>query len=316
MEVFVLNRGRRDVSIAGTRSLVADVRDDAQIRRALGELSFDAVADFVAFVPDDVERDVALFAGRTRQYFFISSASAYQKPLVHPVITESTPLRNPFWQYSRDKIACEDRLTAAHREKGFPVVIVRPSLTYDTVWPVAIGGWDDFTLIDRIRRGGEIVVHGDGTSLWTVTHAEDFAVGFVGLIGNTAANGHAFHITSDEVLTWDQIYTTIAEAAGAEPKLVHIPSEFLAALDERLRGGLLGDKAHSAIFDNSKIKRFVPDYLARIPFHVGARRTLAWFEADPRRQRVVADTNERMDRYIAAWRRACASSGEPAGGRS
>jgi nucleoside-diphosphate-sugar epimerase len=256
----------------------------------------------VAFFAPDVERDIELFAGRTRQYVFISSASAYQKPVVHPVVTESTPLKNPFWDYSRNKIACEDVLTAAWRSKDFPMVIVRPSLTYDTVWPIAIGGWDDFTLVDRIRRGGEMVVHGDGTSLWTVTHSEDFALGFVGLLGNSNATGHAFHITSDEVLTWNQIYTTIAEAAGVEPKLVHIPSEFLADLNEWERGNLLGDKAHSALFDNSKIKRFVPGYVARIPFHVGVRRTLEWFEADPRRQRIVGETNETMDRYIAAWR--------------
>jgi nucleoside-diphosphate-sugar epimerase len=305
MEVFVLNRGQREVALPGARSLVADINDTAKVREALGDLSFDAVANFIAFVPADVERDIATFAGRTKQYVFISSASAYQKPLVHPVVTESTPLRNLHWQYSRDKIACEDVLMSAWRDRDFPMVIVRPSLTYDTVWPIAIGGWDDFTLVDRIRRGGEMVVHGDGTSLWTVTHSEDFAAGFVGLIGNGNAVGHAFHITSDEVLTWDRIYTTIAEAAGVEPKLVHIPSEFLAALSARERGNLLGDKAHSAIFDNSKIKQFVPGYVARIPFHVGARRTLAWFEEDPKRQRIVHETNQTMDRYIAEWRRAC-----------
>jgi nucleoside-diphosphate-sugar epimerase len=305
MEVFVLNRGQREVALPGARSLVADINDTAKVREALGDLSFDAVANFIAFVPADVERDIATFAGRTKQYVFISSASAYQKPLVHPVVTESTPLRNLHWQYSRDKIACEDVLMSAWRDRDFPMVIVRPSLTYDTVWPIAIGGWDDFTLVDRIRRGGEMVVHGDGTSLWTVTHSEDFAAGFVGLLGNGNAVGHAFHITSDEVLTWDRIYTTIAEAAGVEPKLVHIPSEFLAGLSARERGNLLGDKAHSAIFDNSKIKQFVPDYVARIPFHVGARRTLAWFEEDPKRQRIVHETNQTMDRYIAEWRRAC-----------
>ena len=303
-EVFLLNRGRRDVPIPGAHNLVADIHEPEQVRQALGDLTFDVVADFVAFVPADVERDIELFAGRTRQYFFISSASAYQKPLVHPFVTESTPLKNPLWQYSRDKIACEDALTAAWRERDFPMVIIRPSLTYDTVWPVAVGGWDDFTLVDRMRRGREIVVHGDGTSLWTVTHSEDFAVGFVGLLGNTNATGHAFHITSDEVLTWDQIYTTISEAAGAEPKLVHIPSEFLADLNEKERGSILGDKAHSGLFDNSKIKQFVPDYVARIPFHVGARKTLAWFEADPKRQRIVDGINQTMDRYIAAWREA------------
>ncbi len=303
MEVYLLNRGRREIEVQGAKSLVADLHEPAQVDGALGDLRFDAVANFIAFGRPDVERDIALFAKRTHQYFFISSASAYQKPLVHPIVTESTPLKNPFWQYSRDKIACEDCLTQAYREQDFPMVIVRPSLTYDTVWPVAVGGWDDFTLVDRIRRGGEMIVHGDGTSLWTVTHSEDFARGFVGLIGNTAATGHAFHITSDEVLTWDQIYTIIAEAAGVEPRLVHIPSEFLAQLNDREYGSLLGDKAHSAVFDNSKIKRFVPDFVARIPFHVGARRTLAWFEADPRRQRIVEETNQTMDRYIEAWRR-------------
>jgi nucleoside-diphosphate-sugar epimerase len=309
MEVFLLNRGQRDMPIPGAHHLEADIHAPDQVRRVLGDLTFDVVANFVAFFAPDVERDIELFTGRTKQYVFISSASAYQKPLVHPLVTESTPLKNPFWDYSRNKIACEDVLTAAWREKDFPMVIVRPSLTYDTVWPVAIGGWDDFTLVDRIRRGGEMVVHGDGTSLWTVTHSEDFASGFVGLLGNTNATGHAFHITSGEVLTWNQIYTTIAEAAGVEPKLVHIPSEFLADLNEWERGNLLGDKAHSALFDNSKIKQFVPDYVARIPFHVGVRRTLAWFEADPKRQRIVDETNETMDRYIAAWRAACSKAG-------
>jgi len=307
-DVSILNRGNRPLAgygiPAGVESLVADIHDEAAARAAVGERKFDAVANFIAFKPADVERDVRLFAGRCGQYFFISSASAYEKPLRHPFVTESHPLKNPYWAYSRDKIASEDACTRAYREQDFPAVIVRPSLTYDTVWPVAIGGWNDFTLVDRIRRGGEMIVHGDGTSLWTVTHAEDFAKGFNGLLGNTTAVGHAFHITSDEVLTWNQLYTTIAEAAGVEPRLVHIPSEFLASLDERHRGGLLGDKAHSAIFDNSKIKRFVPGFQATIPFHVGARRTLAWFESAPAHQRIVPETNTAMDRYIAAWRAA------------
>jgi len=304
--VSILNRGNRPLASHGVppevEPLTADIHDPDATRAALDGRTFDAVANFIAFKPGDVERDVWLFAGRCGQYFFISSASAYEKPLRHPFVTESHPLKNPFWAYSRDKIASEEVCTRAYRELDFPAVIVRPSLTYDTVWPVAIGGWNDFTLIDRIRRGGEMIVHGDGTSLWTVTHAEDFARGFNGLFGNTTAIGHAFHITSDEVLTWNQLYTTIAQAAGVEPRLVHIPSEFLASLDERHRGGILGDKAHSAIFDNSKIKRFVPGFQALIPFHLGARRTLAWFEADPARQRILPETNAAMDRYIAAWR--------------
>jgi nucleoside-diphosphate-sugar epimerase len=258
-----------------------------------------------------VERAFALFAGRTRQYLFVSSASAYQKPMPLPA-TESTPLKNPVWEYSRNKIACEERLTALWRERDFPMVIVRPSLTYASVWPIAIGGWDDLTLVTRMRRGGEVIVHGDGTSLWTVTHARDFAKGCCGLLGNPAALGHAFHITSDEVLTWDGIYTAIAHAAGVLPRLVHVPSEFLADFDERWRGSLLGDKSWSAVFDNTKIKRFVPGYAATIPFHEGARRTLAWFEAEPSRCRVVEEIDRQMDAAIAAWRRVSGTAESPA----
>lgn len=307
-EVTLLNRGKRSLAAFGISEraevIAADIHDERALEAALSGRTFDVVANFIAFRPEDVERDVRVFAGRCGQYFFISSASAYEKPTRHPFITESHPLKNPFWQYSRDKIAAEEACTRAYRERDFPAVIVRPSLTYDTVWPVAMGGWNDFTLIDRLRRGAEIIVHGDGTSLWTVTHAEDFARGFNGLFGNRAAVGHAFHITSDEVLPWREIYATIAEAAGVAPRLVNIPSEFLAQVHPPATGGLLGDKAHSAIFDNAKIKRFVPGFQATIPFHVGARRTLAWFEADPSRQTIVPAINETLDRCLAAWRRA------------
>ncbi|MDX2111188.1 MAG: SDR family oxidoreductase [Verrucomicrobiota bacterium] len=305
MEVFVLNRGQRACELPkGVRTIVADIHKPESVRLALGDLRFDAVANFIAFTPDEIERDIALFKGRTLQYHFISSASAYQKPVPMPFVTESSPLKNPHWQYSRNKIACEDRLHKAFREEDFPMVIVRPSLTYGTVWPVAIGGWSDLTLVDRIRKGGSMVVHGDGTSLWTVTHSDDFAKGFVGLLGNSTANGHAFHITSDEVLTWDQIYTVIAEVAGVEPKLIHIPSKFLAVISPWEKENLLGDKAHSLIFDNSKIKRFVPDFKATINFREGAERTLAWFEAKAERQIIRADVNTSMDGYIAAWKKA------------
>jgi nucleoside-diphosphate-sugar epimerase len=309
MEVFVLNRGKRASAIPGVRTLCADVSRPGEAEAALRGHTFDAVADFIAFTLADIERAVGRFAGRTRQYLFISSASAYQKPMPH-LATESTPLKNPVWEYSRNKIACEDRLTALWRERDFPMVIVRPSLTYATVWPVAIGGWDDLTLVTRMRRGGEVIVHGDGSSLWTVTHAQDFAKGFVGLLGNDSTLGHAFHITSDEALTWDEIYTTIAHAAGVEPRLVHIPSEFLADFDEHWRESLLGDKSHSAVFDNTKIKRFVPDYTATIPFHLGARMTLEWFEAEPARCRVVPEIDRRMDEAIGAWRRVSAADGQ------
>lgn len=308
-EVSVLNRGVRKTKdyfdVPGVEILTADASNIDSMRKALGDRRFDVVANFIAFVPADVERDIELFRGKVGQYIFISSASAYEKPLRHPIVTESTPLKNPYWEYSRNKIACERVVQKAFEEEDFPGVIVRPSLTYNTVWPIAIGGWDDFTLVDRIRRGGEIVVHGDGTSLWTVTHADDFAAAFTGLLGNSATIGEAFHITSDEILTWEQIYRTIAEAAGVyDPKLVFIPSRFLAQINDWEVGNLLGDKAVSAIFDNSKIKRFVPGFSAKIPFHEGARRTLAWFEADPARQIIRPEVNAQMDGYIAAWRKA------------
>ncbi|NLF38325.1 NAD-dependent epimerase/dehydratase family protein [bacterium] len=301
VDLYHLNRGKRKVELKGVKTIIADISDAKAAAAALEGHSWDAVVNWIGFTPDDMQRDIALFSGRTKQYIFISSASVYQKPLVHPSVTESTPLCNPFWDYSNNKILSEECLNKAYREHGFPITIVRPSLTYDTVFPVAIGSWNDFTLVDRIRRGGKIIVHGDGTSLWTVTHSDDFAKGFAGLLGNPQTLGHAFHITSDEILTWNQIYSILANAAGAEPKLVHIPSDFIAAIDAWQRGNLHGDKAVSAIFDNTKIKTFVPSFKATIPFHEGIRRTIAWFEADKSRMRVVDDTNKNMDRIIAAY---------------
>jgi len=301
-ELYLLNRGLRPVDIAGVHRLVADLQKPEEVRAVLKDRQFDVVVDWNAYTPEHIERDLALFRGRVKQYFFISSASAYQKPPAHYVITESTPLHNPFWSYSRDKIACEDRLTKAYREEGFPMVIVRPSLTYDPNFPIAIGGWGCYTLADRIRKGRPIIVHGDGSSLWVVTHAEDFGRGLIGLFGNGQALGHAFHITSDEVLTWNQIYETIAGALGVEAKLVHIPSEDLARLVPRLTGSLLGDKAWSVVFDNAKIKTFVPGFTAVIPFRDGIRRTLAWFDADETRRRVDESVNLEMDAIL----RACA----------
>ena len=219
-------------------------------------------------------------------------------------MTESTPLCNPFWEYSRKKIACEERLNQAYRAENFPTTIVRPSLTYDRVIPVAIGGWSDYTIADRMKRGQPVVVHGDGTSLWTVTHSEDFAKGLVGLLGHQQALGHAFHITSDEVLTWDQIYQAVADAAGARAKIVHVASDFICKTDPSFVGSLLGDKAHSVIFDNSKIKAFVPGYEAAISFREGMRRTVAWFESDPSRMLISAKANETIDRILAAYMKA------------
>ena len=301
IELVLLNRGQHKVEIPGAATLHGDIRKPTEIASLLEGQRFDAVVNWIAYSVEDIERDLALFRGKTGQYIFISSASAYQKPPTHPIITEGTPLYNPHWAYSRAKIACEDRLMRAYREENFPVTIVRPSLTYDTHFPIAIGGWGCYTLADRLLRGAPIIVHGDGASLWTVTHSEDFALGFVGLLAHPQAIGHSFHITSDELLTWNQIYGTIAEALGVEATMVHMPSEFIAKVNPPLGAGLLGDKAWSVIFDNTKIKTFVPEFKAVIPFHAGIRRTLAWFDADPARKRVEAGVNAEMDALIAAY---------------
>lgn len=302
LDLYLLNRGLQKPDLSGARSLTADIHQPEQVRAALRDLKFDVVVDWIAYTPEDIERDLAIFRGRTRQFIFISSASAYQKPPGHHVIRESTPLHNPYWEYSRNKIACETRLTRAGREEGFPVTIVRPSLTYgDANFPIALGGWGCYTLADRLKKGRPIIVHGDGSSLWVVTHAEDFARGFLGLVGNTQALGEAFHITSDEVLTWNQIYETIADALGVKANIVHLASDFIARISPPLTGPLLGDKTWSAVFDNSKIKAYVPGFQAVIPFREGIRRTLAWFDADKNRQRVDEVVNAELDRILAAY---------------
>jgi nucleoside-diphosphate-sugar epimerase len=299
IDLTLLTRGLRSVSVNGARFVQGDIDRTSTLPAEVTTEPWDAVVDWVAFTREDVERDVALFNGRARQYIFISSASAYQKPPVHPVITEATPLHNPYWEYSRNKIACEEFLMHAHRTDGFPVTIVRPSFTYDTVLPLAIGGWNEYTVVERIKRGKPVVIHGDGTSLWTVTHAEDFAKGFVGLIGRPDSLGQAFHITSDELLTWNQIYQAVADTVGCELHSVHIASEMIAAKEPYLAGTLLGDKAHSAIFDNTKIKRFVPGFAATIPFVEGIRRTIEWFETDPARCLVRPETEEMFERLVS-----------------
>jgi nucleoside-diphosphate-sugar epimerase len=315
IDLTVLNRGRRAVDKAvdlpaGVRRLTIDIEDEAAAAQALADERWDAVVNWTVFIPGQIERDLRLFSCRTRQYIFISSASAYQKPVGHYLITESTPLANPFWQYSRDKIACEERLMKAYREDGFPVTIVRPSLTYgDTQITLAVNSWlKSYTVVDRMRRGKKVIVPGDGSSLWVITHNSDLAKGLVGLLGNPQTIGHAFHITSDEVMTWDQYYRIVAEAAGAEAKLVHITSDFLAACQPEHLGSLVGDKAVSVVFDNSKIKRFVPGYCATTPFAQGIRRTLAWFDADPARRQVDNEADAAWDRLIEAWERGTANA--------
>ncbi|MBV9848560.1 MAG: SDR family oxidoreductase [Armatimonadetes bacterium] len=305
-DLYLLNRGnaRRPVP-DGATVLHGDIRDPDSARAALGDQTFDAVVDWIAFTPEHIEADLALFRGRVGQYVFISSASAYQKPPASLPITESTVLANPFWGYSRAKIACEERLIRAYREEGFPATIVRPSHTYDRTALPMDGG---YTVIDRMRRGKKVVVHGDGTSLWVLTHHRDFAKAFVGLLGNPQTVGEAFHITSDEVLTWNQIYEIFARAAGAEaPQLVHVASEVIAAYSPGRAEGLLGDKMHSVIFDNAKVKRFVPDFAATIPLSLGAREIMAWYDADPARCKVDEGYDRLLDEIIAAHGRALPS---------
>ena len=304
IELTLLNRGRKIAGFpANIRTLTADVTDETAVAEALGSQRFDAVVDWVAFTPADVERDVRLFRNRTRQFIFISSASAYQRPVGHYLITESTPLANPYWQYSRDKIACEERLMRAYREEGFPITIVRPSLTYgDTQIVLAVNSWQkSYTAVDRMRRGKKVVVPGDGSSLWVITHNSDFARGLVGLLGNQQAIGHPPHITSDEVMTWDQFYRITAQAAGVEAQIVHITSDFMGTAMAEEVGSLTGDKASSVVFDNTKIKRFVPSFCAKVPFAQGIQRTIDWFDADPSRKQIDEDANAAWDKLIDAY---------------
>ena len=301
-EMYLLNRGQTDRPVPpGVTVLNGDIRDRASATAALAGHTFDVVVDWIAFTPEQVETDLALFKGRVGQYIFISSASAYQTPPASLPATESTPLDNPDWLYSRNKIACEELLLREYRDNKFPMTIVRPSHTYDkTLFPFNGG----YTTIHRMRQGKPVVIHGDGTSLWTMTHHTDFAKGFVGLLGNSRAIGDAFHITSDEWLNWNQIYEIFARAAGvANPTYVHIPSDLINAYDPILGAGLLGDKANSMIFDNSKIKRLVPDFICTTPLSRGAEEVMVWYDADPARQVVDQAMDELYDRILAAYQK-------------
>jgi nucleoside-diphosphate-sugar epimerase len=303
-ELTLLNRGRR-APWPGARQIIADIANPATTAPALGAERWDVVVDFIAYTPAEIEQRIALFRGRVGQFIFFSSASIYQKPPAHFPITESTPLVNPFWDYSQNKIACEERLLRALREENFPVTIVRPSWTYDhSRITVPVNSPKNFTIVDRLRRGLPVIVPGDGTALWTMTHNADFAKGLVGLLGHQASIGQALHITSDEVLTWNQIYEAVAEAAGVpKPNLVHIASDFITACLPQFSGGLHGDKSYSTVFDNSKIKRFVPDFVATTRFRDGMVRSVNWFDADPARQEIDAEANAAWDKLIAAYQR-------------
>jgi len=304
IDLTLVVRGQHNTSLPPSiKTLRFDIHDIPAASRALDGMQFDAVVDWIAFTTEDVERDLNLFRARTRQFIFISSASVYQKPQTHYLMTESTPIANPYWQYSRDKIACEERLLKAYRDEGFPVTIVRPSLTYgETLIPLAVNSWPkSYTIVDRMLRGEKVIVPGDGSSLWTITHNSDFAKGLVGLLGNEQAIGQAFHITSDEVMTWDQYYRIVAHAAGVEPKLVHIASDFMTTCEPELTGSLIGDKAVSVVFDNSKIRRFVPGFCATTRFEQGIRQSLAWFDADPARKQIDQQANVLWDKLIRSY---------------
>lgn len=302
-EVTVVNRGNARRTLPDTVSAVtADVRDLAALRDALGDREFDVVADFLSFTPADLERSLEVFEGRTEQYVFISSASAYQKPPAQLPITERTPLENPFWQYSRDKIACEHLLREASRDRDLPFTIVRPSHTYDEQSIPTLGRWND---IARMREGRPVLVHGDGTSLWTITHAEDFAVAFTGLLDHPEAIDEDFTITGSHAPTWNQIYGWLAAAAGVEtPELVHAASDAIGTIIPDLGPTLIGDKAHSSLFDTAKVQRLVPEFDTTITFDEGARRIIDYYDAHPEAQVVDPELDAQLDRVIVYARAA------------
>jgi nucleoside-diphosphate-sugar epimerase len=308
-EVAVMTRGRR-AAPAGVAAIEGDRYAAADLARAAAA-RWDAVVDFLAYTAPDVALAAAAFDGRTSQYVLVSTAAVYDKPAAGLPLTEKAPVGNPHWEYARLKIAAEEVARRAHAG-GLPATIVRPSYTYGETWiPSGFGG-QDYTVVDRMRRGLPVVCHGDGTALWVMTHASDFARGLVGLLGNEAALGETFHVTSDEVLTWDAVYAAIGRAAGVEPVIVHVPSALIAAIVPDRGASLLGDKAHSSVFDNSKVRRCVPGFAARVPFAEGIARSVAWYDADASRRVPSATATGNIERVLAAWGRAW--EGLPRGG--
>lgn len=301
-DLTLLNRGSESREVPdGARVINGDIRDLTSARKAIGSDRFDVVVDWVAFTPEHIETDLQLFNGHCGQYIFISSASAYQTPPATLPVRESTILDNPYWAYSRNKMACEERLQRAYREDKFPITIIRPSHTYDKYYLPIEGGW---TVAERMLRGDKIIVHGDGTSLWTLTHSTDFAKGLVGLLGNDHAIGECFHITSDEWLTWNRIHEIIAAALGVKADIVHIPSDLINAYAPEWGASLLGDKAHSFILDNSKIKRLVPDFVCTTPFSRGVEDIINWHMADASRRVVSKEFDALCDRMLEAYQQA------------
>lgn len=303
-ELYLLNRGTRNEELpAGIKFITADIHDEEHVAKLIENMEFDVVADFIAFEQAQVERDVRLFKNKTKQFIFISSASAYQTPLSDYRITEGTPLSNPYWEYSRNKIACEEYLMKEYRENGFPITIIRPSHTYDErSIPMGVhGSKGSWQVAKRMLEGKSVIIHGDGTSLWTMTHNTDFAKGFIGLMGNIHAIGESVHITSDETVTWNQIYEIIADVLGVKLNAVHVSSEFLAACSkEDYRGGLLGDKTNSVVFDNSKLKRLVPEFVATTRLDQGIKQTVEYILAHPEHQTEDQEFDGWCDKVIGA----------------
>ena len=318
-DLWLVNRGRSTLSpaVPKERVIIADATDAAQLRDALRGTAWDVVVQWVGFRPDHVADDIETFAD-AGQYVYISSASVYQKPPSSWLITERTPTVNPFWEYSQQKIACERVLRQANEQSGFPVTIVRPSLTYGVSQiPVIVGSWaKPFTIVERMRRQAKILVPGDGTAIWTLTHNSDFAQGLLGLFGRPSAIGEDFHITSDEALSWNQIYSFVGEAAGVEPDILHIPTDALVAADPTQLGSLWGDKANSSVFDNAKLRSIVPDFAATTLFVDGIRETVAWFDADPSRQVIDDAANARWDRLVAIYTEALRQSAAVSAGNA
>ncbi len=306
-DVSIMTRGTRQAP-GGVSVLMADVSDAGSVARALRGLSFDVVVDFLCFEPERAAVAVDLFSGQTGQYVFISSASVYEKPPRSHVLDERTPLSNPFWAYARDKIACEHIFMEAYHGTGFPVTIVRPSHTYGKTWIPTAFVSSDFTVAARMLAGKEIIVPGDGQSLWTLTHARDFAVGLVGLLGRPEALGEAFTIAGDDVHTWDAIHAIVGDALGAEPLVVHVPCEFIATVDTAMGERLLGDKAYSSMYDCSKVRRLVPEFRTTIPLARGVEESVAWRMADPSRMSIDGALDARIERLLTAWHRVMAAA--------
>ena len=298
IDLYHLNRGKSHRKIKGVKNIIGNIRDVEGTKKALKNIKFDVVVNWINFLPEHVKADIEIFTGITKQYVFISSAVVYEKPVLRYPITEKTPKNNPFWQYAIDKNACEKILMSAFKEQNFPATIVRPSHTYDnTLIPIGFG----YTNLDRIIRGKKVIIPGDGTSLWTLTHNSEFAVGVVGLLAKKEALGEAYHITSDELLTWNQIFKLLADELGVPLNAVHIPSDFIAKHNPDYGAGLLGDKSHSVVFDNSKIKELVPEFSCKIPFSHGVKEIVAWYKNNKEWQIVDEKANASIDKIISAY---------------